>query len=71
MEQQINIEDLTDEQLFIMERFGKLVGEILTIGETALPPGQQYRAFKKMVNTSVYDARNDFLNRTEGTNDIA
>ena len=58
----IRLEDLTDEQKFICERFSSIVREILTIVEASISPeGRQYRAVRRMINEKIYGARQDFL----------
>ena len=58
----IRLEDLTDEQKFICERFSSIVREVLTIVEASISPeGRQYRAVTRMINEKIYGARQDFL----------
>ena len=58
----IRLEDLTDEQKFICERFSSIVREVLTIVEASISPeGRQYRAVRRMINEKIYGARQDFL----------
>lgn len=51
------------EQLFVMERFSKAVGSILTLVEAVMPDGQQCVAFKKSCETVMYSLRNDLLRK--------
>jgi len=58
----IRVEDLTDEQKFICERFSSIVREVLTIVEASLnPEGRQYKAVRRMLNEKLYGGRQDFL----------
>ena len=59
----IRIEDLTEDQKFICERFSSMVREVLTVveGSHTNPDGRQYKAIRKMLNEKLYGGRQDFL----------
>ena len=58
---EFDISQVNVEQEFIMKKFASLVREVLTVVEAAIPPGQQYNSTKKLLQSAIYDSRNDFL----------
>ena len=60
---EIKMEDLSDDQKFIMARFSAMIGSVLTLVETAIPEGQQYTSLRRLLNDVMYAARNDFLSQ--------
>ena len=57
----IDLDQVTPEQEFIMKRFAKMVGDVLTVAEASIPQGRQFNSVKKILNEKMYNARNDLL----------
>lgn len=55
------IDDPNTAQLAVIEKFSRLVGKILSLLESSMPEGQQLSALKKLVESEIYDRRNDLL----------
>lgn len=51
------------DQQFVMEKFSRAVGKVLTLVEAVLPEGQQCDAFKKGCEDIIYILRADMLKR--------
>ena len=50
-------------QRYIMQRVSKLVGKALTIAEGAIPEGQQCNAVKKSLENSLYEFRDELVEK--------
>lgn len=65
----LQLTDLTDDQIFIMERTARMVGLVLDQVESTFAPGSQTISalqidkLKKLVQIPLYDFRNDLLRR--------
>ena len=57
----LNLDDLDDEQIFIVKRFSRMVREVLTQVEIAIPEGRQLHSIKRLLNDSMYDTRDEFI----------
>jgi phosphopantetheine adenylyltransferase len=61
----VNIDNLlanaNESQLFVMEKWSRLVGKVLSNIEIALPEGRQYMILKRLLNDIIYGARNNLL----------
>lgn len=55
------LNNTNDEQEFIMEKWSKLVGKVLSNIEIALPEGKQYLVLKRLLNDIIYGTRNNLL----------
>ena len=57
----LNLDDLDDEQIFIVKRFSRMVREVLTQVEIAIPEGRQLHSIKRLLNDSMYDTRDELI----------
>ena len=55
------LNNANDNQLFIMEKFSRLIGRILSNVEIALPEGKRYSTLRRLLNDNIYSSRNDLL----------
>lgn len=60
------VEEVTDEQIYICWRMSRMMREVLTIMETAIPDGRQQKSLKRLLNNAMYGARNDMLKELTG-----
>ena len=58
--------NVTKEQEFIVARHSRMVGKVLDLVEASLPEGTQCEKFKKLVQVTLYDFRNDILRLSAG-----
>jgi hypothetical protein len=65
MQQQRNIErdvqNANAGQLYVMEKFGNMAGDLYNLLEIAFPVEAQYMAVKKRLNDVIYGTRNELL----------
>lgn len=59
--EEIDVSKLTEEQVYIYEVFSRMVGEVLTCIEAAIPEGIQLTSLKRLLNKAMYDSRNKLL----------
>jgi hypothetical protein len=57
----VDINKITPEQEYIMNRHSKMVGKILDLVEASLPEGTQCDKFKKLVQQPLYDFRHEMI----------
>jgi len=62
----VDIENVTDDQEWLIARHSRMVGKILDLVETAMPEGKQCEKLKKLVQVPLYDFRNDVLRLENG-----
>jgi len=56
--------ELVDEKTrIIMESFSKVVGKVLTLIEASTPDKQQRQSLKKLLEKTLYDSRNDLIEK--------
>ena len=67
----VDIENVTDEQEWLIARHSRMVGKILDIVETAMTEGKQCEKLKKLLQVPLYDFRNDMLRLQSGDADIS
>jgi len=65
----VDIENVTDEQEWLIARHSRMVGKILDLVETAMPEGKQCE--KKLLQVPLYDYRNDMLRLQSGDVDTS
>ena len=51
----------SDEQFFILEKWSRIVGKVLSNIEIAISEGRQYTILKRLLNDIMYGARNNLL----------
>ena len=65
MQQSRNIEkdvqNANSAQLYVMEKFGNMAGDLYNLLEIAFPVEAQYMAVKKRLNDVIYGTRNELL----------
>ena len=57
----VDINKITPEQEYIMNRHSKMVGKILDLVEASLHEGTQCDKFKKLVQQPLYDFRHEMI----------
>lgn len=55
------VRSLTPEQTWVMERYSRMIGQVLTVLDAVLAPGPQLSNAKKLMNEAMYDARNELI----------
>ena len=57
---------ITTDQEYILARHSRMVGKVLDLIEASMPEGTQCEKFKKLVQVTLYDFRNDILKLNAG-----
>tara|TARA_Y100000310_G_scaffold243152_1_gene247580 strand:+ start:3533 stop:3739 length:207 start_codon:yes stop_codon:yes gene_type:complete len=57
----IDLDSITPQQDFVMQRMATMVREVLTVVEAAVPEGQQYTSMRRLLNAAMYNSRNDII----------
>ena len=61
--------NVTKEQEYIVAKHSRMVGRVLDLVEATIPEGSQCDSFKKLIQVTLYDFRNDILRLTIGEKD--
>ena len=62
----VDIENVTDDQEWLIAKHSRMVGKILDLVEAAMPEGKQCEKLKKLLQVPLYDFRNDMLRLQNG-----
>ena len=57
----MDIEQITENQEWLMARHSRTVGQVLDVIEASLPEGTQCERVKKLIQQHLYALRNDVL----------
>ena len=57
----VDVNDITPEQQFVIERHSRMVGKILDLIEASIPEGVQCEKLKKLAQQPLYDFRNEMI----------
>ena len=57
----VDIENVTDEQEWLIARHSRMVGKVLDLLEASMPEGNQCEKIKKLAQIPLYDFRNDMI----------
>ena len=61
----MDISKVSQTEEYIMARHSRMIGRVLDIIEASLPEGNQVDKIKKLMNTPMYDFRNEMLKMNE------
>jgi|TARA_A100001391_G_C4902376_1_gene234074 hypothetical protein len=62
----VDIENVSEEQEWLIARHSRMVGKILDLVEASMPEGKQCEKLKKLLQVPLYDFRNDMLRLQSG-----
>ena len=57
----VDVNDITPEQQYVIERHSRMVGKILDLLEASMPEGVQCEKIKKLAQQPLYDFRNEMI----------
>ena len=57
----VDVNDITPEQQYVIERHSRMVGKILDLLEASMPEGVQCEKIKKLAQHPLYDFRNEMI----------
>ena len=57
----VDVNDITPEQQFVIERHSRMVGKILDLLEASMPEGVKCEKIKKLAQQPLYDFRNEMI----------
>ena len=60
----VDVSQVTPLQEYVIARHSRMVGKVLDLIEASMPEGTQCEKFKKLVQSPLYDFRNEILKLT-------